>query len=62
MIEHIELAKEDIARRAYELYVQRGSQPGKAVEDWTKAEKELTGEVAVAPAKTMTASAGRNQN
>jgi Protein of unknown function (DUF2934) len=61
MIEQKELAKEDIAHRAYELYVQRGSQPGKAVEDWVRAEKELTGEV-VAPAKTMTASAGRNQN
>jgi hypothetical protein len=62
MIEHKELAKEDIAHRAYELYTQRGSQPGKAVEDWVRAEKELTGEVVVAPAKTMTAQAGRNQN
>ena len=62
MIEHKELAKEDIAHRAYELYVQRGSQPGKAVEDWVRAEKELTGEVVVATAKTMTAQAGRNQN
>ncbi len=62
MIEHKELSKQDIAHRAYELYVQRGSQPGKDVEDWVRAEKELTGEVGVAPAKTMTAQAGRNQN
>ncbi len=62
MIEQKELVKEDIAHRAYELYVQRGSQPGKAVEDWVRAEKELTSEVVVAPAKTMTAQAGRNQN
>jgi hypothetical protein len=62
MIEQKELVKEDIAHRAYELYVQRGSQPGKAVEDWVRAEKELTGEVVVATAKTMTAQAGRNQN
>jgi hypothetical protein len=62
MIEQKELAKEDIANRAYELYTQRGRQPGKAVEDWVRAEKELTGEVVVAPAKTMTAQAGRNQN
>jgi hypothetical protein len=62
MIEHKEIFKEDIAHRAYELYVQRGSQPGKAAEDWVKAEKELTGEVVIAPAKTMTAQAGRNQN
>jgi hypothetical protein len=62
MIDPKQLAKEDTARRAYELYVQRGSQPGKAVEDWLRAEKELTGEVVVAPAKTVTATAGRNQN
>ncbi len=62
MIEHKELSKEDIAHRAHELYVGRGSQPGKDVEDWVRAEKELTVEVGVAPAKTMTAQAGRNQN
>jgi hypothetical protein len=62
MIEHKELAKEDIAHRAYDLYVRRGSEPGKDVEDWVRAEKELTGEVTVAPAKTMTALAGRNRN
>jgi Protein of unknown function (DUF2934) len=60
MIEQKELAKEDIAHRAYELYVRRGGQPGKDVEDWVRAEKELTGEVVVA--KTMTAQAGHNQN
>jgi hypothetical protein len=62
MIETRELNKEHIAHRAYELYVRRGSQPGKDVEDWVRAEKELTGEVTVAPAKTMTVSAGRTQN
>ena len=62
MIEHKEISKEDIAHRAHELYVRRGSQPGKDVEDWVRAEKELTGEVTVASAKTMTALAGRNQN
>jgi Protein of unknown function (DUF2934) len=62
MTEHKKLAKEDIAHRAYELYVRRGGQPGKDVEDWVRAEKELTSEVVIAPAKTMTAIAGRNQN
>jgi Protein of unknown function (DUF2934) len=62
MIENKELSKQDIAHRAYELYVRRGSEPGKDVEDWVRAEKELTGELSVAPAKTMTAQAGRNQN
>jgi DUF2934 family protein len=43
MIEHRELSREDIAHRAYELYVQRG-EPGKDVEDWVRAEKELGAE------------------
>ena len=41
MIEHKELSREDIAHRAYELYVQRGGEPGNDVEDWVRAEKEL---------------------
>ena len=60
MIEHNEPSREDIAHRAYELYVRRGSGPGKAVEDWVRAEKELTVEVVVAPAKTIAALTGRN--
>jgi hypothetical protein len=60
MIEHNEPSREDIAHRAYELYVRRGGGPGKAVEDWVRAEKELTVEVVVAPAKTITGLAGRN--
>jgi hypothetical protein len=34
---------EEIARRAYELYLQR-TDGGKDVEDWIRAEKELSGE------------------
>ena len=30
-----------IARRAYELYEQRGRQDGQAVQDWEKAEREI---------------------
>jgi len=30
-----------IACRAYELYVQRGRQEGKALEDWLQAERQL---------------------
>lgn len=30
-----------IRERAYQLYVERGSQPGRDVEDWTQAEQEL---------------------
>ena len=44
-----------IAHRAYELYTQRGCEPGKDIEDWVRAEKELAGEVVVGPSKTMAA-------
>src|SRR2546425_4191414 len=33
---------EEIARRAHELYLQRGGEHGKDVEDWVRAEKELS--------------------
>ena len=51
---------EDIARRAYELYLQRGGEQGKDVEDWIRAEKELNSEPVAGPAKTKAAQAGRN--
>ena len=62
MIERKELSKEDIAHRAYELFVQRGCEPGNDIEDWVRAEKELTSEVVAGPGKTMAAQTGRNQN
>jgi hypothetical protein len=37
---------ERIARRAYELYEQRGRQEGRDVEDWMKAEQQLAREAA----------------
>jgi len=61
MIEQKELSKEEIAQRAYELYVQRGGESGRDVEDWVRAEKELNGGVAVGSAKTKAAQAGRSQ-
>jgi Protein of unknown function (DUF2934) len=36
---------EQIARRAYELYLERGEQPGDAREDWLTAENELSEEL-----------------
>jgi hypothetical protein len=33
--------KDEVACRAHELYLQRGGEHGKDVEDWLKAEKEL---------------------
>lgn len=32
---------EEIALRAYEIYLERGGAPGDALEDWTRAEHEL---------------------
>jgi hypothetical protein len=53
MIERKELSQKDVAHRAYELYTQRGCEPGKDIEDWVRAEKELASEVVVGPAKTI---------
>ena len=33
--------EEQIRRRAFELYVERGYQPGRDHEDWVKAEQEI---------------------
>ncbi len=33
--------KDEVACRAHELYLRRGGEHGKDVEDWLKAEKEL---------------------
>ncbi|MDB6112498.1 MAG: hypothetical protein JWR69_4248 [Pedosphaera sp.] len=35
--------RDDIARRAYEIYVARGKANGHETEDWTQAECELLG-------------------
>jgi hypothetical protein len=34
---------EEIAGRAYEIYLQRGGQPGGEMDDWLQAERELEG-------------------
>ena len=36
------LHEERIRRRAYEMYLERGAEPGLEVEDWLRAERELT--------------------
>ena len=35
--------REEIALRAYHIYLERGGAPGNALEDWTRAERELLG-------------------
>ena len=59
MVERQQVVKDGIARRAYEIYVQRGGENGKDVEDWLRAEKELRGKAAEVPAKARAAAAGR---
>ena len=34
--------EDKIRGRAYELYVERGGEPGRDIEDWLQAERELT--------------------
>ena len=41
---------EAIAKRAYELYLQRGSVPGHEMDDWLQAEAELSSAAATADA------------
>jgi hypothetical protein len=38
------LHEHDIRTRAYELHLARGAQPGRELEDWLQAERELTAE------------------
>jgi Protein of unknown function (DUF2934) len=35
-------SEQEIRRRAYEIYLERGAQPGHELEDWLRAERELT--------------------
>ncbi len=35
------ISERDIARRAYDLYLARGREPGHQLEDWLQAEREL---------------------
>jgi hypothetical protein len=55
MIERKELSKEDITHLAYGLYLQRGCEPGRDIEDWVNAEQMLSRESAAWQAKASTA-------
>jgi hypothetical protein len=43
---------EDVARRAYELFLSRGAQHGCDIEDWLKAERQVVSEPGPAAAPT----------
>ena len=57
-----EPSEEEIARRAHKLYLQRGGEHGKDVEDWVRAEKELSDGPVAETAKTRATQAGRNMS
>jgi len=38
-------AREEIALRAYHIYLQRGAAPGSEFEDWMQAERQLIAEI-----------------
>jgi hypothetical protein len=46
--------EQEIRRRAYEIYLERGAQPGLELEDWLQAERELTN--SPSPRRRMSAS------
>jgi hypothetical protein len=50
MIQHKEPSREEITRLAYGLYLQRGAEQGRDIEDWFEAEKQLSKEVIVVAA------------
>ena len=59
MIDHRKPSREEIARQAHELYLQRGGEHGKDVEDWVRAERELLDEHVVALVRTKVIQASR---
>jgi len=54
----VTVSQAEIARLAYEYYCARGGQGGDALEDWLRAERELTALSAPAPARRPRKSAG----
>lgn len=42
--QEVEIPRDKIAARAYEIWVRRGQQPGSSVQDWLDAEAELRAE------------------
>ena len=46
----VHVTESDIARRAFEIYCERGCQHGHDLNDWLQAERELRGAVNIAVA------------
>ena len=53
--------EDQVRRRAYELYVARGGQPGREFDDWYAAEQEVRGRQGAAPSAGRGASAPQRE-
>jgi hypothetical protein len=62
MVERRGPSAQEVSDRAYELYLQRGGEPGKDIEDWVRAERELSADSVVTERKTKAARLGHNSN
>jgi hypothetical protein len=60
MTENRQPSVEEITHRAYGLYLERGGEHGSDVQDWVRAEKELSDESVVGQARSKTTQATRN--
>jgi DUF2934 family protein len=47
------MSDEEIRSRGYELYLERGEQPGRDLDDWFRAERELEGRGFARAARTI---------
>lgn len=61
-INKLVITEDEIARRAYQIYLRRGSKNGRDVDDWLIAEKELSEQDSLSPQKTRTTAAGQGQS
>lgn len=53
---------EEIRRRAYQLYVERGEEHGRDLDDWLQAKREFEGEVHTGQAPGFRADLGNGEN
>jgi Protein of unknown function (DUF2934) len=60
MTENRQPTAEEITHRAYSLYLERGGEDGKDVQDWVKAEQELTDAPVAESSKPRAAQVTRN--
>lgn len=49
--------QDKIAKRAYEIYLERGGAPGNPLDDWVRAERELQAKTKKAPKKSVATAA-----